>query len=63
MQWYCWHVERRERDAGNDLVPSVKAYLEETLKRSWGAEVPDEGDNVEDAFFEIDVAPFEASEP
>ena len=64
VQRYGWHVEGRERDASDDLVP-FEADPEETLKWSGGAAMLYEGENmVEDALFKIDVAPSEAcSEP
>ncbi len=55
-------VEWGDRDAGNYLVP-VQADLEEALEWPWCPKVLDDGEDVEDALFETEVAPSQSTVP
>ena len=56
------HTKGQEGDSGDNLVP-VKADPKKTLKGSKSTEVLYDSKSVQDAFFEIDVAPSKAAEP
>ena len=62
VQRDCGHTEGREGDSGDDLLP-VEADPKKALKGSRSTEVLDDSKSVQDAMFEIDVAPSKAAEP